>query len=110
MPIPSLADAVVTLSPVFILLLEENSFRDRVTSLGRGGQRCQGAGTPPGVCGNASKQGHSLGHLGDVLMAQGDPQVVILVQENLLDPGFPNATGLIPGKRTGSITVGPVGT
>lgn len=27
----------VTLSPVFILLLDENSFRDRVTSLGTGG-------------------------------------------------------------------------
>lgn len=51
-------------------------------------------------------QGHSLGHLGDVFVAQGDPQIVILVQENLLNPGFPNATCLVPGKRTGSFTTG----
>lgn len=51
-------------------------------------------------------QGHSLGHLGDVFVAQGDPQVVVLVQENLLDPGLPDATCLIPGKRAGSITAG----
>lgn len=34
----------VTLSPVFILLLEENSFRERVTSLGRGGELHQQGG------------------------------------------------------------------
>jgi len=107
----------VTLSPVFILLLEENSFRDRVTSLGRGGghSRQRGADPSSGVVAMPSRhptqlanrpQGHSLGHLGDVFVAQGDPQVVVLVQENLLDPGFPNATRLIPGKRAGSITVG----
>lgn len=38
----------VTLSPVFILLLDENSFRDRVTSLGTGGGRSrQHRGTDP---------------------------------------------------------------
>lgn len=38
----------VTLSPVFILLLDENSFRDRVTSLGTGGGRShQCGGTDP---------------------------------------------------------------
>lgn len=46
-------------------------------------------------------QGHSLGHLGDVFVAQGDPQVVILIQENFLDPGLTNATRLIPGMRGG---------
>lgn len=51
-------------------------------------------------------QGHSLGHLGDVFVAQGDPQVVVLVQENLLNPGFPDAARLIPGKRAGSVTAG----
>lgn len=46
-------------------------------------------------------QGHSLGHLGDVFVAQGDPQVIIFIQENLLDPGLSNATGLVPGMRGG---------
>lgn len=35
----------VTLSPVFILLLEENSFRDRVTSLGTGEHSVSWEGT-----------------------------------------------------------------
>lgn len=45
-----------------------------------------------------SPQGHSLGHLGDVLVAQGDPEVIILIQENLLHPRLPDATCLISGK------------
>lgn len=107
----------VTLSPVFILLLEENSFRDRVTSLGRGGGQSHQRGGDPcsGVGAMLSQrptqlenhpQGHSLGHLSDVFVAQGDPQVVVLVQENLLNPGFPDAARLIPGKRAGSVTAG----
>lgn len=50
-------------------------------------------------------QGHSLGHLGDVFVAQSDPQVIILIQENLLNPGFPDTARLVPGKRAGSVTV-----
>lgn len=46
-------------------------------------------------------RGHSLGHLGDVFVAQGDPQVVVLVQENLLDPGLADAARLVPGMRGG---------
>lgn len=46
-------------------------------------------------------RGHSLGHLGDVFVAQGDPQVIVLVQENLLDPGLADAARLVPGMRGG---------
>lgn len=55
----------VTLSPVFILLLEENSFRDRVTSLGRGGgHSCQrGGDSNRGVGGNAEPTSHPAGKL-----------------------------------------------
>lgn len=112
MPAPAQWMHQVTLSPVFILLLEENSFRDRVTSLERGaGQSCEWGGDPPSGVGGSAKPvshpgskpapGHSLGHLGDVLVAQGDPQVIILIQENLLDPGLTNATGLVPGMTGG---------
>lgn len=46
----------VTLSPVFILLLEENSFRDRVTSLQRGGgQSCERGGDPHSGVGGSAK-------------------------------------------------------
>lgn len=38
-----------------------------------------------------------------MFVAQGDPQVIVLVQENLLNPGFPDATRLVPGKRAESI-------
>lgn len=39
---------------------------------------------------------HSLGHLGYVFVSQAHPQVIILMQKNLLLTGVPNATGLIP--------------
>lgn len=53
----------VTLSPVFILLLEENSFRDRVTSLGRGGghNRQRGGDPNSGVGGNCKPMSHPAG-------------------------------------------------
>lgn len=37
-----------------------------------------------------------------MLVAKGHPEVVVLVQENLLNPGFPDAARLVPGKRAGA--------
>lgn len=67
------------------------------------GERHAGAGRRVRRRGGGREEGergrsYSLGHLGYVLVPQADPQVIVLVQEDLLLTGVADAAGLIPGE------------
>ena len=44
------------------------------------------------------REGHSLGDLGYVFVSQADPEIVVLVQQNLLLAGVAHTAGVIPGE------------
>lgn len=111
----------ITFSPaVFILLLAENSFSCRVTSLngkntqaaededtrekeGEGFERCFFSVSDDWLnrwSVKIKKRMYSLGHLRYVFVSQAHPQVIVLVQQHLLLTRVSDATGLIPeGER-----------
>lgn len=42
---------------------------------------------------------YSLGHLGYVFVSQAHPQVIVLMQQDLLLTGVSHAAGIVPGER-----------
>lgn len=98
-----------TFSPVFILLLEENSFSWRVTSLMTANQplsykTLQAVHSGVKMCEKYGGE-HSLGDLSYVLVPQADPQIVVFMQQDLLLTRVSNATGLIPAEGKSDKTV-----
>lgn len=44
---------------------------------------------------------YSLGHLGYVFVSQAHPQVIVLMQQDLLLTGVSHAAGIVPGEHVG---------
>lgn len=84
---------------MFILLLEENSFSWRVTSLISEQNQNKLLWTTVERLHYSNRErdegGYSLGHLGYVFVSQAHPQVIVFVQQNLLHPGVSHPAGLI---------------
>lgn len=92
-----------TLSPVFIRLLAEKSFRDFVTSLSRKTAALSTRNVIGGRNNVENKKrewfragSYSLRHLSNVFVPQRHPQVVVLMQQHLFLPGISHSTGFIP--------------